>query len=89
MTDIKVSRTFKDDYNLLNKRLQYMHKLLEGLKLKRLALINKDKIIFKYNSGYLVYIISKLTSQLHTTSRKVVIKYVGPVVMCKIIDQHN
>ena len=28
-------------------------------------------------------------SQLCTTSRKVMIKYVGPVVICKIKDPHN
>ena len=28
-------------------------------------------------------------SQLHTTSRKVMIKYVGPVEIYKIIDLHN
>ena len=28
-------------------------------------------------------------SQLHTTSRKVMIKYVGPVVIYKIIDPYN
>ena len=28
-------------------------------------------------------------SQLHTTSRKVIIKYVGPVAIYKIIDPHN
>ena len=28
-------------------------------------------------------------SQLHTASRKVMIKYVGPVVVYKIIDLHN
>ena len=33
--DIKVSGTFKDYYNLLNKRLQYLHKLLPGFKFKR------------------------------------------------------
>ena len=27
--------------------------------------------------------------QLHTASRKVMIKYVGPVVIYKIIDPHN
>ena len=41
------------------------------------------------NSKDLVYIISPLTSQLHTASRKVMIKYVGPVVIYKIIDSHN
>ena len=87
--DIKMSGTFKDYYNLLNKRLQYLHKLLQDFKSKRLAMINKDRNFFQYNSGHLVYIISPFTSQLHTTSRKVTIKYVGPVVIYKIIDPHN
>ena len=52
-------------------------------------MINKDRAIFQYNSRELVYIISLLTSQLHTASQKVTIKYVGPVVIYKIIDPHN
>ena len=66
-----------------------MYKLLQDLKSKRLAMINKDRTFFQYNSGDLVYIISPLTCQLCTTSRKVMIKYVGPVVIYKIIDPHN
>ena len=38
--DIKVSDTFKYYYNLLKKRLQYLHKLLQDFKSKRLAMIN-------------------------------------------------
>ena len=52
-------------------------------------MMNKDRNIFQYTSGDLVYIISPLTSQLHTTSRKVLIKYVGPVVTYKIIHPQN
>ena len=89
MPDIKVSGTFKDYYNLLNNRLQYLHKLFQDFKSKRLAMINKDRSFFQYNSGELVYIISPLTSQLCTVSRKVTIKYVGLVVIYKIIDLHN
>ena len=40
--DIKVSGTFKEYYTLLNTRLQYLHKLLQDLMSKRLAMINKD-----------------------------------------------
>ena len=40
--DIKVAGTFIDYYNLLNKRLEYLHKCLQDFKLKRLAMINKD-----------------------------------------------
>ena len=36
-----------------------------------------------------MYIISLLRSQLCTASRKVMIKYVGPGVVYKIIDPHN
>ena len=36
-----------------------------------------------------MYIISQLTSKLCTSSRKVMIKYVGPVVVYKVIDPHN
>ena len=52
-------------------------------------MISKDRAFFQYNNGDLVYMISPLTSQLHTASRKVMIKYVGPVVIYRIIDPHN
>ena len=87
--DIKVSGMFKDYHELLNKRLKYLHELLQNFESKRLAMINKGRAFFQYNSRDLVYIISPLTSQLHTASRKVMMKYVGPIVIYKIIDQHN
>ena len=89
MLDIKVTGTFKEYYDLLNKRLKYLHDILQNFKLKRLAMINKDREFFQYNSGDLVYIISLFTSQLWMASRKVMIKYVGPIVVYKIIDPHN
>ena len=39
--DIKVSGTFKQCYDLLNKRLKYLHNLLLNFKSKRLAMIKK------------------------------------------------
>ena len=36
-----------------------------------------------------MYLISPLTSQLRTASRKVAIRYVGPLVIYKIVDPHN
>ena len=50
---------------------------------------NNNREDFQYNSRDLVYIISPLTSQLRTNSRKVTIKYVGPLVTYKIVDPHN
>ena len=87
--DIKVSVPYKEYYNMLEQRLKYLQKVLLDSKMRCLALINKDREYFQYNSGDLVYLISPLTSQLRTTSRKIMIKYVGPLVVYKIVDPHN
>ena len=52
-------------------------------------MINKDRGFFQYKSRDLIYIISLLSSQLCTASCKAAIKYVGPMVIYKIIDPHN
>ena len=44
--DIKLSGMFYDYYNLLNIQLQYLHRLLQDFKSKRLAMINKDRTFF-------------------------------------------
>ena len=87
--DIKVSGTFREYYELLTKRIKYLQNSLFNFKSKRLAMINKDRTFFQYKSGYLVYIISPLTSQLYTALWKVAIKYVGHVVIYKVIDPHK
>ena len=84
--DIKVSRNFREYYGLLNKRIKYLENTLFNFKSQRLAMINKDREISQYRGGDLVYTISPLTSQLRTASWKIAIKYVGPVVVYKIID---
>ena len=88
--DVRVSGTHREYLLHLRKRLEYLYKLLQEFRMKRLALLNKDRDDFQYNSGDLVYIIiSPLTSQLRTASRKVSIKYVGPLAVYKIVDLHN
>ena len=87
--DIRVSTNFKEYYELLNKRIKYLQDLLFNFKLQRLAMINLNRENFQYRGGDLVYIISPLTSQLRTNSQKIAVKYVGPVVIYKIIDPHN
>ena len=87
--DIKVSGTYKDYHTLLTKRLKYLQNMLQNFKMKCVALINKDREYFQYNTRDLVYLISPLTTQLRTSSRKVAIKYVGPLVIYKIVDPHN
>ena len=87
--DIRVSRTFKEYCELLNKRIKYLQNILFNFKSNRLAMVNKDRGFFQYKSRDLIYIISPLTSQLCTASCKVAVKYVGPVAIYKIIDPHN
>ena len=87
--DIKVSRNFKEYYEPLNKRIKYLQDILFNFKLQRLVMINKDRVNFQYKGGNLVYIISPLTSQLRTNPWKIAVKYVGPVVVYKIVDPHN
>ena len=87
--DIKVSRNFKEYYELLNKRIKYLDDMFSYFKTWRLAMINKDRENFQYNGGDLVYIISPLTSQLRTNSWKIAIKCVGLVVVYKIIGPCN
>ena len=60
--DIKVSSTYKEYFTLLNKRPQYLENLLQNFRMKCLALINKNRNYFQYNSGDLVYLISPLTT---------------------------
>ena len=87
--NIKVSVTYKEYYNRLEQRLKYLQKVLLDFKMRCLALLNKDREYFQYNSGDLIYLISPLTSQLRTASRKIMVKYVGPLVVYKIVDLHN
>ena len=86
---IKVSRNFREYYDSLNKRIKYLQNLLFNFRLQRIAMINKDRENFQYRRGDLVYIISPSTSQLRTNSWKIAVKYVGPVVIYKIVDPHN
>ena len=89
MPDIKVTGTFKEYYELLNKSLKYLHDILQNFKSKRIAMINKDTEFCQYNSGDLAYIIFPVTSQLQMASRKIIVKYVGPIIVYKIIAPHN
>ena len=53
--DINVSSNFREYYKLSNKRIKYMQNILFNFKLRRLAMINKDRENFQYRGG-LVYI---------------------------------
>ena len=82
--DIKVSATYKEYYERLEKRLKYLQKVLQDFKMRQLALLNKDWEYFQYNSRDLVYLISPLMSQLRTALRKIMVNNVGPLAVYKL-----
>ena len=45
--NIKISGTYGEYYNLLNMKLQYLQKLLFDFKMKKLAMLNKDRKFFQ------------------------------------------
>ena len=47
--DVKISGMYREYSMLLSKRLQYLHKILQEFRMKRLALINKDRDFSQYN----------------------------------------
>ena len=58
--DVEVSGMYREYFLHLRKMLEYLHKPLQDFRMKRLALINKDRDDFQYNSRDLVYIIISL-----------------------------
>ena len=87
--NMKVSGTFKEYYELLSKSLECLQNWLFDFWMKKLSMLNIDREFFQYKSGDLVHIISFLISQLRTSSRKVSVNCVGPVVVHGIIDSKS
>ena len=52
-------------------------------------MINKDRENFQYRGGDLAYIVSPLMVQLGANSQKIAVKYVDPVVICRMVDPHS
>ena len=49
--DIKVSKTLKEYYELLNKKIKYLQDVLFNFKSRRLVMINKDRENFQKRGG--------------------------------------
>ena len=65
--DIEVSKTFREYYELLNKRIKYLQDIVFNFKPQRLAMINKDRENFQYRGGDLVYNIISILA-VHSSS---------------------
>ena len=62
-------------------------KIIQEYKSKQLDKANEDKPMTQYITGYLVYLISSQTSLLKTSSSKLRIIYIGPLVVYKTIHK--
>ena len=70
--------SFKDYDVLLKKRLVHFHKIVFDFRLKRQALVNKNRPLSKYKIGDLVYLINSLTSQYRTASQNLMFCVLDP-----------
>ena len=73
--DIKVFGTFIEYYEAPEQENKVPTKHSFQFQIQEVSNDYKDRAFFQYKSGDLVYIISPLTSELHTASQKVTIKY--------------
>ena len=87
--DIKVLGTCREYFIPTMQKTRIFAQIFARFLVEKISSKNKFRDDFQYNSGDLVYIISPLTSQLRMASRKVSIKYVGPLAVNKIVDPHN
>ena len=53
-TSHKVSRSFREYYDLLNKRIKYLQDILFNFRSQRLVIINKNRENLQYEGGDLV-----------------------------------
>ena len=80
---VPVTGTFKDAYDLLNKRLKYFRQMLIKFRDKRFEIMNRDREFHGYTSGQLVYLFCPSKSTLTTNRRKFTCHFVGPLAIWK------
>ena len=80
---VPVTGTFKDAYEILNKRLKYFREMLIKFRSKRFEIMNRDKEFHGYTSGQLVYLFCPSNSILTTNRRKFTCQFVGPLAIWK------
>ena len=80
---VPVTGTFKDAYDLLNKRFKYFREILIKFRDKRFEIMNRDREFQGYTSYQLVYLFCPSNSTLATNRRKFTCQFVGPLAIWK------
>ena len=80
---VPVTGTFKDAYDILNKKLKYFREMLIKFRDKRFEIMNRGKEFHGYTSGQLVYLFFPGHSLLTSGKRKFTCQFVGPLAIWK------
>ena len=80
---IPVTGTFKQAYEILNKKLRYFREMLIRFRDKRFEIMNRSKEFHGYTSGQIVYLFFPGHSLLTSGKRKFTCQFVGPLAIWK------
>ena len=80
---IPVTGTFKDAYEILNKKLKYFRQMLMKFRDRRFELLNRSREFHGYTSGQIVYLFFPGHSALTSGRRKFTCQFVGPLAIWK------
>jgi hypothetical protein len=86
--DIKIGQTHKQGLDKLQKKLQYLRTRIQKFRLARRMQQNKDRKENTFYKGQLVYMFQPRGAMLQTGSRKINCKFVGPLVIHKVISDN-
>ena len=80
---VPVTGTFKQAYEILNKKLKYFRQMLIKFRDKRFEVMNRGKEFHGYTSGQIVYLFFPGHSLLTSGKRKFTCQFVGPLAIWK------
>ena len=87
--DIKVSASFSDHYEKLNKQLQYLRENLQKFRTQRTLAMNQNTMLKSFSPGDIVYMYSPAGARLQTGSSKICAKFVGPLAVYKALSDNQ
>ena len=88
-SEITVSATFQQYYELLQKQLKYLRERLHHCREKKIQLQNQYREFTGFKRGQLVYLYHPLGADLQTGSQKIRSKFVGPLVIYMVLDANQ
>jgi hypothetical protein len=88
-TDISVSKPLQVYKQELQQQLIHMRKQLQKHRENKTNMENSKLEYYSYKAGQLVYLYNPAGSHLNTGSRKIKADFIGPLVIYRVIDEHQ